>query len=132
MTRTYTYDYDNLRYFPSAPVLDLHIFSPDMVENVQTVTAMVDTGSDTTVLPIKILEEIGAQMTRMVTLRGIYDGRHSNRLYRVAVRIGDYTINKVEVASSANPNHVVVGRDVVNHLVMTLDGPVGVTSITSE
>ena len=126
MTRTYTFDY-NSRFSPSAPFVDIHVYTQINPENSQKVTLLVDSGADSTILPIQLLQEINAPMTRMATIRGIHGIRKSTRLYEVSIRIGDYTINCVEVASSREPDQVVLGRDVLNYLVVTLDGPAGAT-----
>ncbi|MEM7532431.1 MAG: retroviral-like aspartic protease family protein [Chloroflexota bacterium] len=126
MTRAYTFDYDP-QHVPSAPFIDIYVYTKSKPEKMQKISLMVDTGADATILPIQLLQQIKAPMTRMGTLTGIHGIRKSTRLYRIALQVGDYTLNRVEVASSEGWSQAVLGRDVLNHLVLTLDGPTGVT-----
>ena len=126
MTRTYTYDYST-QYSPSAPVVDIYIYNKANPENIQPISLLVDSGADATILPIHLLEKIDAPVISMATLRSIDGSRFSTFIYRVSLRIGDHTINRVNVASAEESDRIVLGRDVLNYLVLTLDGPAGAT-----
>lgn len=129
MTNMYTFDYD-LQYDPPAPVVEIHVYTKSNPESMETISLLLDSGADATILPIQLLQKIKAPMTRMGILRGIHGVRKKTRLYRISLRIGNNTINRVEAASSETWNQAVLGRDVLNYLVVTLDGPAEVSILT--
>ena len=130
MSRVFAYDFDTVRFFPPGPVIDVHVSAPDTPENSQTLSILIDTGADASILPINVLQQIQAPLTRMATIRGIHDIGRPTSLYHVAMRIGDYTLDQIEVASTTQPSQVVIGRDVLTYMVVTFDGPAGATLIT--
>ena len=128
MTRTYTFNYasyDN----PPVPVVEAHIFSPDNPELVETVFMIVDTGADAAILPKDIIKKLDVPLIGTATMRGIHGIGTTTAIHHVSIRIGDYTINRVEAASQKNLKQPILGRDVLNYLVMTLDGPAEVILI---
>ncbi|MEM7537714.1 MAG: retropepsin-like aspartic protease [Chloroflexota bacterium] len=126
MTRTYTFDYST-QYLPSGPIIDIYVYNKANPENVQRLSLLIDSGADATILPIHLLEKIDAPVISMATLRSIDGSRFTTFIYRVSLRIGDHTINRVNVASAEESDRIVLGRDVLNYLVVTLDGPAGAT-----
>jgi hypothetical protein len=55
--------------------------------------------------------------------------RQTVNLYRVEVQIGTYKIPGIRVIG-INNNEAIIGRDVLNHLIVTLDGIAGETAIS--
>ena len=51
-------------------------------------------------------------------------------LYFVEIQIGDLIIPGVKAISSRSSKEVILGRDVLNHLIVTLDGIAGTTEIS--
>ncbi|MEM7539500.1 MAG: retroviral-like aspartic protease family protein [Chloroflexota bacterium] len=125
----YSFDY-NSEYFPSAPTVEVEIFAPETPENTLTLTALVDSGSDGTIIPLKILKQIGAEVIDTLTVRGIHNIGVVTSTYRTSLRIGEFTINRVAVVSSTQTNEILLGRDVLNHFIVTLNGLAGVTEIS--
>jgi len=92
-------------------------------------TALVDSGSDVTLIPINILQAVGARHTKTKQLRGVTGVAKRVGLYLVSIRISTHIAHVVHVVAGDKATEVILGRDVLNHHVVTLDGPAGVTEI---
>ena len=90
---------------------------------------MVDSGADVTLIPINILQTIGARQTKTRQLRGVTGVAKRVGLYVVKIRLSTHIIHAVYVVAGDKNTEAILGRDVLNHLVVTLDGPAGVTEI---
>lgn len=112
-------------YIPSAPVVRLTLSANKAVE----VTALVDSGSDATLIPINILQTIGARHTKTKRLRGVTGAAKLVGLYTVNLQITTDLVHSVHVVAGGRGTEIILGRDVLNHHVVTLDGPAGVTEI---
>lgn len=121
MTKIYTYDYDN-DYNPAMPVEDIEI-GRAMADASLALKAVVDSGADATIIPVHSLEEIRARRSRKMWLRGSAGGRVLVDLYQVSLQLGPFAQMFLEVVGSTQNDEVIVGRDVLNHLTVTLNGP---------
>ncbi len=50
-------------------------------------------------------------------------GRYEVDLYAVAVQIGERALHYLEVVGTEGQEEAIIGRDLLNHYVVTLDGP---------
>ena len=126
-----SFEYD-ASYYPSAPFADVGIDGYDESLGTRVVWAMVDSGADATVIPIRILDAIGADYKETAWMRGTAGGRIEVDLYLVAIRIGSNLINGLHVIGSPNQTEAIIGRDVLNQLVVTLNGHAETTEIVVE
>ncbi|HRW08859.1 MAG TPA: hypothetical protein P5121_27335 [Caldilineaceae bacterium] len=125
----HTFTYHN-GYTPSAPVVDIEILSPQNPNVSVTVqSALVDSGSDTTLLPINLLKQIHARVIETVNLVDIHGISTRADLYRVVIKIGPHTLRAASAVARTIGSEVIVGRNVLNHLTITLDGPAGVVEL---
>ncbi len=116
----YTYDYD-LAYIQSMPTVKIQIGRPDSVASF-SLSALVDSGADATMIPVSYLEEVAAIKRRRVSIRGISGRRAGANLYTVSLQFAHYQRQRIDVVGNADTDEVIIGRDVLNHLVVTLDG----------
>ena len=72
---------------------------------------------------------VGAEYEDTVRLRGTTGVAERLDRYTVRIRVGEEVIYAVAAVAIAAGGEPIVGRDVLNHLVLTLDGVVGVTEI---
>ncbi len=117
-----TFDYDT-SYNPSAPVINIGVGPSDGTPARLTVRAMVDTGSDASMFPLYLWQRAGGRFVRRRNIRGVTGDRLPVDLYLIAIHIGSQTIPGIRAAASPDSNEVLLGRDVLNHLTTTLDGP---------
>jgi len=116
----YTYDYD-LAYIPAMPTVKIQIGRPDSVASF-SLSALVDSGADATMIPVSYLEEVAAIKRRRVSIRGISGRRVGANLYTISLHFAHYKRQRIDVVGNADTDEVIIGRDVLNRLVVTLDG----------
>jgi len=119
-----SFDYDS-GYEPSAPVIQLQL----RAKHEATIWALLDTGADGTLLPLNILEQIGARYAETRYMRGVTGRAEPVNLYTVNVAIGSIFTGRIHAVAIPEGGEPLVGRDLLNHLVITLHGLAGVTEI---
>ncbi len=124
----YSYDYD-FSYSPSAPVVEIEVTS-DVSHTAVTLIAFIDSGADATMLPFEILQQLQAEEMETRYLRTVTGKRIAVDLYRVAIRIGVYHFPAIRAVATDSPTEIILGRDVLNHLIVTLNGLAAVTEIS--
>ena len=117
-----TFDYDT-SYNPSAPVIEIGVGPSDGTPARIRVQALIDTGSDASMFPLSLLKQAGGRYIRRRAIRGVTGDRLAVNLYLVAIHIGTQTIPGIQAAASPDSSEVLLGRDVLNHLMTMLDGP---------
>src|SRR4051794_27884558 len=110
-------------YIPSAPVVTMRLSARRKLE----LTALVDSGADATMISINFLHQIGADYVRTQRMRGIIGASRRVNLYSVTIQISTHRLPSIRVVGSAFGTEVILGRDVLNHLILTLNGLAGVT-----
>jgi len=114
--------YEHAGFKPPAPVARAVVGAPDGSVEVQDVAMLLDTGADVSVIPRAVADRLGitARLSG-VRLQG-YGGAQTEaavadpRLDVLRYRFrGTFVVSTVE--------HGVLGRDVLNLLTVTLDGP---------
>ena len=118
---SHSYDYSR-DYLPSAPIVDLQVFSYDTTIQPIQVSAFIDSGADGTMVPINILRSLNAQHVGQKLMRGVINDVSLINLYLVKMSIGDITIQGVEAVALPDSSECILGRDVLNQLQVTLDG----------
>jgi len=115
------FNYDSA-YEPAMPVCRVTIVSAATGRRV-TSNAIMDTGADATIVPTRMLRPIGARRVFETGLRSQWGERRSVFLYLVDLEINGVTLPAVYVAGDEVGSEVVLGRNALNKLVVTLDGP---------
>jgi len=112
---------------PALPVVEVDVRGP---AGSRLVTALVDSGADATLIPQQILEEIATRVIDTRWARNITGGRYRVAMYLADLSIGPFRFPATEVIANHQTDEIVLGRDVLNQLITTLNGPAGVVSIT--
>lgn len=120
--------------FPPAPVLDVRLSAPAAAPTGRTLTALIDTGADFTIVPLRWLLEASAPETRAAYARGIWSPRQLVTLYLVDIHLDQMVLPGVEVVGTQSEygesdddpesdEQLILGRNVLNRLLILLDGP---------
>ena len=126
----YIQDYDPT-YFPAFPVAEIGINKvEDRPEQEVILTALVDSGSDGTIIPFEYLKAIGAEYVNSGFIRGVTGARNSVDIYAIKLRIGTYKLSSVRVVADEQNHETILGRNVLNHFVVTLNGLASITEIS--
>lgn len=116
----YTYEYD-LAYVPAMPVVTISIGRPDSAA-LLPLPALIDSGADATMIPIRHLKQVKAIKRQQVFIRSISGKRVRATLYTVSLQFAHYQRDRIDVVGNQDTDEVIIGRDILNHLVVTLDG----------
>jgi len=117
---------------PAMPALHVRLYSSDTERSTESLPALVDTGADATIVPIRQLLEIGAEETAPGWLRGITGERLPVALYFIDIHLDHLAIPGVRVIASVTEEFILLGRDVLNKLPLLLDGPQQQTEVLDD
>lgn len=124
----YTFDY--LRnYDPAKPVIELMVGLLGRSHPKVATTMLVDSGADTTMLPLDVLQTVSAKPIDHVRISSLFGASRSTEIYVVDLHIGHHHVRAVEGAALPAGDENILGRDVLNYLVVTLNGLAGVTEV---
>lgn len=118
----YTRYYDN-RYNPAAPVVELTVYAAGTSENGKSFVALVDSGADATLIPLETLNRINAEYVTTRRMRGVLGKAYKVDIYVVSLEIGQHRIDGIHaIAIEHGEEEPIIGRDVLNQLIVTLNG----------
>ncbi len=108
---------------PPAPSLPVLVSVPGSPVTV-SVRAWIDSGADISVVPISLARQLRLPRVGVVRVSGFRDGGAETPTYAASVFLpapgGAHTIEVV-----ADGHELLLGRDVLNHCRLLLDGPAG-------
>lgn len=117
---TLPYDKD---YSPPAPRIDIRLAVPDEAFRSGSLSALVDTGADAVIVPAEYVEMLGVQIDNRKVLRSPWGERRWANVYLLDVGIGDLRLPLIEIVADDHGAEVILGRSVLNRLVVVLNGP---------
>jgi hypothetical protein len=123
----YTADYGR-QYDPPIPQVEITI-SRLRGRDGLTLTAIVDSGADATIIPIAYLRRIRAQRGIQKWLRGMSADRRRVTMYSVFLQLGPFNFY-LPVVGDDLYDEPIIGRDVLNHLIVTLNGLANMVEIS--
>lgn len=122
-------DYSRQR-LPPAPVLEVKLSQPGEIAQTEAMAALIDTGGDFTTAPLNWLLQIDAPEVRWAYLRGLWSEQRPVTLYLVDLHLEHSVLPGVEVIGIEEDDieveddrEIVLGRNVLNQLILLLDGP---------
>jgi hypothetical protein len=123
-----SFDYDTT-YFPAIPVAEIEIRALRSERGV-SVSVIVDSGADATTIPVPYLRQVQAQKGDKAWLRGTAQQRIQVDRYWVWLHIGDHRPMYIQVVGDISSGEAILGRDVLNQFVVTLNGLASVVEIS--
>ncbi len=123
-----TYRYDN-HFHPPSPVLNIELRSPDNPDESRMINipGQLDTGSDGTLIPMNLIEELGLCQVDEILVGG-YDTDENDMELR-PIFSASITINPLSsfiaqvLPEYKEKDYALIGRDIINKMLITLDGP---------
>lgn len=126
-----TYPYDET-FYPALPIVEIEIEGYGAINERQVVRAIVDSGSDGTALPRSALIASGAIFKDTVRIRGVTGASRQADRFLTKVYIGNKVIRGILAVAISAEDEALLGRDVLNELAVTLNGPAHVTEIATD
>lgn len=106
---------------PPGPMVDVAIRPIGRTEPRHTLPGKLDTGADITVIPPSLVDDLQL-IPEMPIVMMSYDGIETERTaYFVDLEIAGHKLESVEAVAAPRDN-VLLGRDVLNHFLITLNG----------
>jgi hypothetical protein len=122
----------NQDYSPPVPVLHVRLSAPGDAPQSGLLTGIVDTGSDGTLVPSSVLEAVEAIAVGDAVLRGILGDTRVVHLFEVDLHLEDVVLPGVLAAADDQGQEVILGRNVINKLILMLDGPAAELVLVGE
>lgn len=104
---------------PPAPVISVRISGPDGNDAV-LLPMLVDTGADCTIVPARLVAGLALPTTSVVSVTGLGGAKVRATVHAAMIELGPICILAEVLAITDEP---ILGRDVLNQLVLELDGP---------
>ena len=125
----FTFYYDTTYAGPPFPTVHVAIRNLNTDQTVEA-TAYIDSGADGTIVPRRLLDRIKARKVDEMTLRWGSGPRQRVDIFEILLQIGSYRALKVYAVGDQVEQRMIVGRDVLNQFVVTLDGLAGAVEIS--
>lgn len=109
------------RFWPPAPFLEIRVAAAAQ-SRPATVPALVDTGSDVTSIPLTVAQALQLRPLGPAEVEGVAEGQIEREMFRAFLSIGAREPVGLAVIGW-HENIALLGRDILNHYVITLDGP---------
>ena len=110
---------------PPAPVVPVRIAVP-VGEEAVALSALVDTGADCTLVPEHIARRLRLPLVDRARIAGVTGEERSASVYAARIEVTGFSIlTKV----AALGGEAILGRDLLNRWVATLDGPAGAVAL---
>jgi predicted aspartyl protease len=125
------YPYD-ANYQPPFPVVQVVFHNSEEGLHTTAENALLDTGSDGSLVPIAYLRQIFAPALIDTRIRSHWGEWRSAQLFVVDLQLDDLRLPGVLVVGDEQGDEIVLGRNVLNKLRLFLDGPANLTEILSQ
>jgi predicted aspartyl protease len=112
-----------------APVIPIRLSIPGEPAASGEFHALIDTGSDFTLVPLRYLLAINAPETRSAFVRGLFSKRQLTTLYLVDIHLSIGVLSGYEVIGIGETDdgfddeEIILGRNILNRLYLFLNGP---------
>ena len=112
--------YESEGFEPPAPLARAVVAGAG--QTIADVRMLLDTGADVSVIPRAIAKELGVAVRPSGILLQTYDGHQTQAVVAdVSIEIGPYRFHGTFVVAEAD--YGILGRNILNLLRLTLDGP---------
>ncbi len=117
-------------YFPPAPSIEFRLSAPERAFTGTSLRGLIDTGADATIVPFRHIKSFGLQVDNRKYLRSQFGERVKVDVYLLDVEIGEIRLPLIEVIADESGSESIIGRNVLNKLMIVLDGPRQVLEIS--
>lgn len=98
----------------------------------ELVQAVVDTGADSTVVPIQLIRRLNAPKVDQAVMRSQWGEQRPVSIYALSVQIGPHSFAAMWVIGDDQGEEIILGRNLLNRLKVILDGPAGMLEVADD
>ena len=114
----------NTTHYPPLPSLAMTLYLPSETVGVGPFPSLVDTGADATLVPNFYLQQLNAPIWAEANLRSHWGEPRLVYTYLLDVEVdGEHTLPGIIVVGDDQSQDIVLGRNLLNKLILLLDGP---------
>ena len=125
-----TFEYDTQYNGPSIPVVEMTLTNPVTEKQVTVDGVLVDSGADGTIVSLEFLKQIQARRVDTVNMRPMRGPVYRVDVYEVELRIDSFRVPKAQVVADPQNEGMILGRNVLNQFIVTLNGLASMVEIT--
>lgn len=116
-------------YTPPFPILPVVARNAENNRSTLILTAYLDTGADGTLLPFQYLRTLEITKMYPMRLRSHWGEARIVYVYTVDLEVAGYNFPGVEVIADDKGKEVLLGRNLLNRLILLFDGPRNQTDV---
>jgi predicted aspartyl protease len=109
-------------FYPPMPIMQVRFGLAESGLYTEEMVGIVDTGADSTIVPLELLDAIEAAIEIQMPVRGQWGATHLVNLYAVEAIVEGLVLPGILVIGDDQGHEVVLGRNVLNRLRLILDG----------
>ncbi len=117
---------------PPFPVIPVVLRNSDEGLRTRPIDALLDTGSDGSLVPTRLLQQVLAPALTDTCIRSHWGEKRNVQLFLVDLELDGLRLPGVFVVGDEQGDEVILGRDVLNKLRLLFDGPLKHTDILSR
>ncbi len=114
---------------PPFPALPVVLTNAEEVLRTAEKNALIDTGSDGTLVPMALLEDVLAPVLSETRIRSHWGEWRAVQLFLVDIELEGLSLPGILVVGDDTGHEIVLGRNVLNRLHLALNGPAQVTEV---
>lgn len=115
-------------FSPPAPVVPILVSLPGET-TARAIDGKLDTAADLCALPEDLIAELDLPPVRTVRAAGFLGTLHEALLYHCAIELAGHRFEHLETLATRR-RYAIVGRNLLRHLVVRLDGPNSTLTLT--
>lgn len=81
-------------------------------------------------LPLQVLQQVQAQKVDWTRVRGVHGPSYIVEIYEIDLKLGLNIVPSLFVVADKFNRDAVIGRDLLNHFIVTLNGLAGVVEVS--
>jgi predicted aspartyl protease len=107
---------------PPAPFLDVVVYHPEDTTHAVRIQAKIDTGADISAIPATLVAQLGLPIASKMVVEDYNGVSTTVSTYSVLIEVTQSRFRSREIISIPEA-YVLLGRDVLNHFYIHLNGP---------
>jgi hypothetical protein len=111
------------QFSPPAPFVNVSLYCPQTDRRAPNLPAQIDTAADRTVLPGRVIRELGLVEDGRLLFQGFAGEAIELPIFLVELQVHDLPAVALRAALGEHEPHILLGRDVLNLYRTLLDGP---------